>query len=41
LIDEPIDTSFTGDKSRRGDSTPSEKKEDSKKSQCKPVPEEG
>lgn len=41
LADEPINTSFTGGKSKKGDNTPSDKKEDGKKTLCKPVPEEG
>ncbi|XP_062575727.1 chromatin assembly factor 1 subunit A-like [Saccostrea cucullata] len=40
LVDQPIDTSFTKARSKKAENTPSEKKEESKKGQCKPVPEE-
>ena len=41
LVEEPINTSFTGGKPKKAESTPSDKREEGKKTLCKPVPEEG
>lgn len=41
LVEEPINTSFTGGKRKKAESTPSDKREEGKKTLCKPVPEEG